>query len=263
MKNFLNLRKLVIAMIFCIAGFGCKGFAVQTGLTGKISKSDVMKSTEKTKGVKITILYDNTVFKPGLKSDWGFSCFVETSYGNILFDTGTKGDILLDNMKKSGVDPFSVDEVFISHYHLDHTGGLPGFLSINSKVKIYAPPSFKKIPEGVEIIYLDRPVNLHDNIFSTGELDGIEQSMAVKTERGLVMIVGCSHPEMDHILKAASRFGKIYAIIGGMHGFDDYELFKDIELICPTHCTQHIKEIRSLYPDKCIEGGVGGIIEIK
>ena len=230
---------------------------------GENNSSRFVKFTNKITAIKITILYDNTVFKPGLKSDWGFSCFVETENGNILFDTGTKGDILLDNMKKLGVDPFSVDEVFISHYHLDHTGGLPDFLKINNKVKIYAPPSFKKTPEAAEIVYLNRPVKLHDNIFSTGELDNIEQSLAVKTEKGLVLIVGCSHPEMDHILEAASQFGKVYAIIGGMHGFDDYELFKDIEWICPTHCTQHIKEIRSLYPDKCIEGGVGKIIEIK
>ena len=93
------------------------------------------------------------------------------------------------NYVRAGVDPFSVDEVFISHYHLDHTGGLPDFLKINNKVKIYAPPSFKKTPEAAEIVYLNRPVKLHDNIFSTGELDNIEQSLAVKTEKGLVLIV--------------------------------------------------------------------------
>jgi len=105
-------------------------------------------------------------------------------------------------------------------------------------------------------------MELHKDIFSTGELGHIEQSMAIKTDKGLVLIVGCSHPKMENILKAASQFGRIYAIIGGLHGFNEFELFKDVELICPTHCTQHIAEIKSLYPGKYIEGGVGKIIEI-
>ena len=79
---------------------------------------------------------------------------------------------------------------------------------------------------------------------------------------GLVLIVGCSHPYMGHILDAARKFGKIYGVIGGMHGFSEFELFKDLELICPTHCTQHKAKIKSLYPDKYTEGGVGKIITV-
>ena len=67
---------------------------------------------------------------------------------------------------------------------------------------------------------------------------------------------------MENILKAASQFGRVYAIIGGLHGFNEFELFKDLEVICPTHCTQHIAEIKSLYPEKYNEGGVGKTIEI-
>ena len=105
-------------------------------------------------------------------------------------------------------------------------------------------------------------MKLHENIFSTGELDHIEQSMAVKMDKGLILIVGCSHPKMESILKAASQFGKVYAIIGGLHGFNEFELFKDLGVICPTHCTQHITEIKSIYPEKYIEGGAGKIIEL-
>jgi 7,8-dihydropterin-6-yl-methyl-4-(beta-D-ribofuranosyl)aminobenzene 5'-phosphate synthase len=187
--------------------------------------------------MKITILYDNTVFQSGLKPDWGFSCLVETHNRSILFDTGSNGSILLENMKKLDIDPLSIDEVFISH-------------------------SLRGIRNAKEIIYVDEPLKLHKNIFSTGELDHIEQSMAVKTDKGLVLVVGCSHPKMESILKAASQFGKVYAIIGGLHGFNEFELFKDLEVICPTHCTQHIAEIKSLYPEKYIEGGAGKIIEI-
>jgi len=212
--------------------------------------------------VKIKILYDNTVFQSGLKPDWGFSCLVETSNRTILFDTGSNGSILLENMKKLDIDPLSIDEVFISHPHFDHVGGLSVFLNENNNVRIYVPISLRGIRNAKEIIYVDEPMKLHENVFSTGELDHIEQSMVVKTDKGLVLIAGCSHPKMKNILKAASQFGKVYAIIGGLHGFNELELFKDLGVICPMHCSQYIAEIKSLYPEKYIAGGVGKIIEI-
>lgn len=212
--------------------------------------------------MKVTIIYDNTVYQKGLKSDWGFSCFVEVeNTPKILFDTGTNGKILLSNMRKLNIDPASIDEVFISHAHFDHVGGLSSFLEVNKKAKIYVPPSFFG-PAGREVIIIKGPTKIHENVFSTGELDNIEQSMPVKTEKGLVLIAGCSHPRMTHILKASSQFGKVYAIIGGLHGFSEFDLFKDLSLICPTHCTQYKAKIKSLYPDKYIEGGVGKIITV-
>ena len=51
-------------------------------------------------------------------------------------------------------------------------------------------------------------------------------------------------------------------LIGGLHGFREFDKIKDLGLICPTHCTQHKSEIQSLYPEKFTEGGVGRIIEI-
>ena len=213
-------------------------------------------------GVKITIIYDNEVAKQGLTADWGFSCLVEVKHiPKILFDTGTNGEILLSNMEKLEIDPTSIDEVFISHAHFDHTGGLSEFLKVNKKAKIYVPSSFSGLGDRM-VITITEPTQIHENVFSTGELEGIEQSMAVSSEKGIVLIVGCSHPYMGHILAAARKFGKIYGIIGGMHGFSELELFRDLELICPTHCTQHKAELKNLYPQKYIEGGAGKIIEI-
>ena len=212
--------------------------------------------------MKITIIYDNTAFREDLKTDWGFSCLVEKeNTPTILFDTGANGKILLNNMEKLGIDPLSIEEIFISHSHFDHIGGLSDFLNINKKAKIYIPPSFHGL-KNREIIVIEGPTKIHENVFSTGELEKIEQSMGVITEKGIVLIVGCSHPKMGYILDAAKKFGKIYAVIGGMHGFSEFELFKDLELICPTHCTQHKAGLKKLYPKKYIEGGAGRIIEI-
>ena len=213
--------------------------------------------------MKITIIYDNTVYKRGLRSDWVFSCLVEIeNTPRILFDTGTNGSIILYNMRKLNIDPTSIDEVFISHAHFDHTGGLLAFLNVNNNVKVYVPVSFRGVRGAKEVISVSEPLKIHENVFSTGELDSIEQSMAVETEKGIVLVVGCSHPKMSHILDVASQFGKVYAIIGGMHGFNEFELLKNLELICPTHCTQHQVELKSLYPEKYIEGGAGRIIEV-
>ena len=210
--------------------------------------------------MKITIIYDNEVWKKGLKADWGFSCLLEVYNRKILFDTGTNGSILLENMSKLNIEPTDIEEIFISHAHNDHTGGLSTFLHINA-VPVYVPPSYQRLT-GSTIIPVKRPMEIHENIFSTGELKGREQSLVVKTEKGLVVIVGCSHPGVGTILNAASQWGDVTALIGGLHGFSNYELLKDLDLICATHCTQHKSEIKSRYPDKYVEGGAGKIIEL-
>ena len=213
--------------------------------------------------IRITIIYDNKAYRRDLEADWGFSCLVEVANTPvILFDTGTKGGMLLRNMKKLHIEPDSIDEVFISHAHFDHTGGLSHFLKVNKDVKVYVPTSFRKPLGAKEVISVKEPLRIHRNIFSTGELSHIEQSLVVSTEKGLVVVAGCSHPGVGAILEAASQFGKVYAIIGGLQDFREFDRVKDLELICPTHCTQHKSEIKSLYPEKFIESGAGRIIEI-
>jgi 7,8-dihydropterin-6-yl-methyl-4-(beta-D-ribofuranosyl)aminobenzene 5'-phosphate synthase len=211
--------------------------------------------------MKITIIYDNEAYKEGLQADWGFSCVVEIkNTPKILFDTGANGAILLSNMEKLKIDPASIQDIVISHAHFDHVGGLSAFLNVNSDVSIYVPASIGKGHSEKGVISVDGPMEIYENVFSTGELDNFEQSMAIKTDDGVVVIAGCSHPGMAHILDAASQFGKVYAVVGGLHGFCEYELFKDLKLICPTHCTQHKQEIKSLYPDRYVQGGAGQVI---
>ncbi|MBE9592308.1 MAG: MBL fold metallo-hydrolase, partial [Proteobacteria bacterium] len=211
--------------------------------------------------MKITIVYDNTAFRKDLQANWGFSALVEIKERKILFDTGANGTILLSNMQKLEINPKEIEEIFISHSHFDHTGGLSAFFDQNNEVKVWVPPSFRGIKNVREVIKVENPTKLYEGIYSTGELEGIEQSLCVKTEKGIVIIAGCSHPKMEHILQVASQFGKVYGIIGGLHGTRP-ESLKDLDLICPTHCTQYKSEIKSLYPEKYAEGGAGRVIEI-
>jgi 7,8-dihydropterin-6-yl-methyl-4-(beta-D-ribofuranosyl)aminobenzene 5'-phosphate synthase len=116
--------------------------------------------------------------------------------------------------------------------------------------------------EAQEVISVQGPLEISENLFSTGELPDEEQSLVVKTSTGLAVICGCSHPWAGTILKTASRFGRVAALIGGLHGFQDYEHLADLELICPCHCTQHQAEIMARYPETAIKGGAGRVIEI-
>lgn len=211
--------------------------------------------------MRITIIYDNEARKPGLKADWGFSCLVEAHERKILFDTGANGAILLGNMRELDIEPASVEDVVISHNHWDHTGGLPAFLEANP-CRVYVPASCGEAAGAAETVRVKDSLKLHDGIFSTGELEGVEQSLVVGVEDGVVVVTGCSHPGVGRILDAASQFGRVRALIGGLHGFKDFDIIADMDMVCATHCTQFKSGIKSLYPGKYIEGGAGTVIDI-
>lgn len=212
--------------------------------------------------VKIQILYDNTSSNPALQADWGFAAFIEAHGKNILFDTGGNGKILMDNMQALQIDPKIISDVFISHHHFDHTGGLSHFLNGNGNITLHAPTSFRGVLYAKAVKHYDKPQEIFPHFYTSGELEGIEQALAVETGKGLLIVAGCSHPAMDKTLQAISQFGEIYGIVGGLHGFDQFQLFKDMGLICPAHCTQHIPEIKTKYPESYIEGGAGRVIEL-
>jgi len=232
--------------------------------------------------MKITIVYDNYILNEykGLKSSMGFSCFIQTQSNNLLFDTGWDGDMLLTNMKLLGIDYQDTDIIFISHNHGDHEGGLARYLTLNPNPKIFVPKSFYKNllnrlgPQQTELrkkVYaVEKSVQICRNIFSTGEIEGIfipkeenqkilikEQSLIIKSRKGVIVIVGCGHSGIGNILNSANDIGKVYALIGGFHDFQEYELLNGIPLIVPTHCTRHRKEIFSLFPNNSEKGGVG------
>jgi 7,8-dihydropterin-6-yl-methyl-4-(beta-D-ribofuranosyl)aminobenzene 5'-phosphate synthase len=213
--------------------------------------------------MKVTIVYDNEVSQPGLRSDWGFSCLIETKSGTlILFDTGADGAILLSNMEQLGIAPGRIGIIVISHAHGDHTGGLGDILELNEKAEIYLPASLGAGIRGRKVIPVMQPTRIAEDVFSTGELRGIEQSLALSTDKGIVVVTGCSHPGVGTIIDAASQFGEVYGIIGGFHGFSDFERLRGLSLICPCHCTQYKSEIRELFPEQHIACGAGLELEL-
>ncbi len=88
---------------------------------------------------QITILYDAFGKKSAMQKDWGYAALVEYGGKRILFDSGNNPEILARNAKAKDIDLSKLDFVVISHRHGDHMGGLAYLLSVNPKVKIYAP----------------------------------------------------------------------------------------------------------------------------
>lgn len=210
--------------------------------------------------MKATILYDNYALE-GFEADHGFACLVETTGGNVLFDTGAKGPLLLSHMKKAGLDPGLVDCLVISHDHWDHNGGMKDFLALRD-VPTFAPESFKTdIPASNVIRVGKTPVDILPGIHSTGELGDFEHGMAVETGRGVVLTVGCSHPGVGELLDAAESFGRVRGVLGGLHGFDDFDVLEDLDFLFATHCTKKKKEIEIRFPGKCLSGGAGSVFE--
>ncbi|HUT98850.1 MAG TPA: MBL fold metallo-hydrolase [bacterium] len=213
--------------------------------------------------MRLTIIYDNEAARGDLRADWGFACLVEAHGRRILFDTGARGDILLGNMDRLGLDPAAVDTVFISHAHWDHTGGLEAFLEHNATARLYAPESWREAPADREVVRVRPPVELGPGLRSTGELKDVEQSLLVEVEGGLAVVVGCSHSGVGTILRRAERYDRPRALIGGLHRFSDFDALAGLALVCATHCTAHGGEIKRLYPRAWTEGGAGRVIELK
>jgi 7,8-dihydropterin-6-yl-methyl-4-(beta-D-ribofuranosyl)aminobenzene 5'-phosphate synthase len=93
---------------------------------------------------KTTILCENYVFRNvGAIAEHGWAVFIETNKGNFLFDTG-QGKAIINNARYFKKDLSTIQGIFISHHHVDHTGGLLSVLEEIGKVKVYSHPDLFK-----------------------------------------------------------------------------------------------------------------------
>ena len=246
---------------------------------GEYNEEGKMVSLEE---LRITVLYDNVEPEEGFEAEWGFSCVIEGCGKTILFDTGGDGEIFMRNLSAAGFSPEDIDLVVISHEHWDHFGGLDEFLAKNGEVELYLPRSFsKEFEDGVagrctRIEEVGDPAEIVPGVFSTGDMDGPvrEQSLAVATSGGTVVITGCAHPGIDRIVSRAFELTgkKILLVMGGFHlrgaskdrlekiasVFED----KDLRYCGASHCTgeSSIEFFAALYGERYIELGAGTVI---
>jgi 7,8-dihydropterin-6-yl-methyl-4-(beta-D-ribofuranosyl)aminobenzene 5'-phosphate synthase len=222
----------------------------------------------------IKVLFDKDTNDKKLHTGWGVSFLVDNK---ILFDTGENGLWLLENIKYLDIDIGRIEAVVLSHDHWDHAGGLWELLKAKKDLVIYACPNFsmefknkvKKL-QGV-LVENEKVVEVSKNIFVTGEIAGEykgsympEQALVAKTENGLTIITGCSHPGIVKIVeKVKEGFpnDKIYLVFGGFHLMDKdkriiqiiVEAFRKmgVEAVGPTHCSGY--EAQKAFKEKYVK----------
>jgi 7,8-dihydropterin-6-yl-methyl-4-(beta-D-ribofuranosyl)aminobenzene 5'-phosphate synthase len=235
--------------------------------------------------IKLHTIFDNISCssKSNCKSLWGFSSLIQTPNHTILFDTGSNGRVLLQNLKEKSLDISKVDTIFISHGHWDHIGGLDSIVEMNDNLNIFATKhlsnnfirDYEKLSNGVTVVD-DKITKIYDDIYSSGAIgETKEHSIIIDTDEGLVILFGCAHSGVGVVAKMAREyFGKdILLLLGGFHlsNKSDDEIFKLIDLlkecgtryISPSHCTgDRAKELFNMHlKDVYIEGEVGLSIE--
>jgi 7,8-dihydropterin-6-yl-methyl-4-(beta-D-ribofuranosyl)aminobenzene 5'-phosphate synthase len=234
--------------------------------------------------IQLSVVYDNNPYDERLKTDWGFSCFVEGLEKRVLFDSGANGQILLSNLEKVGIQPSRIDGVVLSHAHRDHTGGLEDLLVLNPNIEVWLPQFFASDfkdqvrKKGAKVVEVTTSQKICQGAHTSGVIEGWikEQSLVLDTDKGLVLMTGCAHPRILHIIsRVRDMFKKdIFMALGGFHlaGFEKKEIkeiirgFRDsgIKKLGLGHCSGD--EARALfyeeYKDDYVEIGVGKKIKI-
>jgi 7,8-dihydropterin-6-yl-methyl-4-(beta-D-ribofuranosyl)aminobenzene 5'-phosphate synthase len=109
-----------------------------------------------------------------------------------------------------------------------------------------------------------------------GTLELRELSLAIRTPDGLLLVVGCSHPGVEHILQEASAIDpQINLLLGGLHQIqapdpeveriakvlhDQYKL----DRIAPGHCTgePEFAALKKTFGDHYVYAGVGSVVDL-
>ena len=227
----------------------------------------------------ITVAHDNYPYRESLRTAWGFSALVTGPEKTILFDTGSDGTLLLENMAKLQIDPGRIGAVVLSHIHADHTGGLTGLLKENPRVNIYLPAGFPDRFQdvargyGATLVEVRMPQEICRSVCTTGVLGRRipEQALVLRTARGLVVLTGCAHPGIIHIVERVRSLYEenILLLMGGFHleWSMRWQLEKiaasfrshNIKYLAATHCSSDKARqlFREHYGPGYVEAGVG------
>ena len=234
--------------------------------------------------IKITVVYDNWSYAPGMFTDWGFACLVQGLQQNLLFDSGRIASTFMSNLYKLGIDHQRIDTALISHEHHDHIGGLPKLAQTRPGMKVYLHASFssgyKKLLRGrkAEVVEMGPPGIICSHAASTGEMHSRiknEHSLVVRTDKGAIVITGCAHPGiLDIVQRARSLAGQdILLVMGGFHLLHDsassirkiIDGFQQagVRYVAPSHCSG--EEARNLFAEayghRYIRSGAGRVID--
>ncbi|MGB5405008.1 MAG: MBL fold metallo-hydrolase [Robiginitalea sp.] len=113
--------------------------------------------------LKVTTLSTMLANTKGI-GEWGYAALIEVDGKKILFDTGARPETVLNNARELGVDLSDVEDVFLSHNHWDHTGGL---LTLREALKKSNPNALSRIHVGEGIF--SKRVNSDNPLLATKE----------------------------------------------------------------------------------------------
>ena len=260
-------------------GTGCSQREVDAALASRL-----MRDTKKSKidDIRLTIIYDNVPYQVGLRTDWGFSCLVEGLDKTVLFDAGRYDDIFLSNLFRLNVDLNRIDELFLSHDHPDHIGGVMKMLDarpdLNISLVASFPWGFKKAVSrrGGRIRETDHPCTIGGNCLSTGEMASAvknEHALIIPTDRGSIILTGCAHPGVVDIVEQTQAITQqdVLLVAGGFHLLMDSassirkmaERLKQLRVrnVAPSHCSggKAIGILADVFGDRFLKSGAGRV----
>ena len=189
----------------------------------------------------VTPLVDARTAREELKGEAGVSYLVEAGGTRVLFDLGFNAEKespspLQHNAAALDVDLDTVDAAVISHRHLDHVGGLkaqmahsfvlPSDRLAQQRIPIYVPEPLQHPSADLRVV--KGPQTIAPGVATIGAISralfvmGLtpEQALAVNLAgKGIVLIVGCGHQGVHHIVERAEALfdEPLYGLVGGLH----------------------------------------------
>ena len=223
------------------------------------------------------ILFDNYSQGDTCGSLWGFAAYLEQY--KLLFDTGSNGRVLLQNMQEASIDISQIEYLFITHDHWDHIGGLDSILELNDQLTIYAPSTLSKnhirdlktLTKEVIVIGKE-PMHLFGELYSTGLLGEEDPEHSLIIADGYPkLLTGCGHYGISEITAVAKKVidTEVKSVMGGFHLLHSsreaimaqIESLKalGVERVLPTHCTGDLAValFAEAFGERFSEGGVG------
>lgn len=241
--------------------------------------------------MKITVLNDDRNLRSDLKNEHGFSLWIQTEKEGFLFDAG-QSEAYLTNAEKLGIPLSQADFAVLSHGDYDHGNGLKfwkgkkiplylhpdaftyrtnkktgnyaglnqteGELSlrfqlVKSKTPVWITPQILflgEIPRGEQYALSVLPMNGADgNEYAQPD----DSALALKTEKGLVIITGCGHSGVCNVMDYAKKVTgetRIHALLGGFHLKDTGKATAQLVEYCKTN------GVGKLYLSHCTEDAV-------
>ncbi|MEW6088183.1 MAG: MBL fold metallo-hydrolase [bacterium] len=219
---------------------------------------------------------------------WGVSFLIGE---DVLFDTFGNPGIFLSNIQRINIDLSRIKHIVISHDDWDHISGLCHITDTRKNIKVYICPDFAQESKEkirfscVNVIEANSLLKIKDEIYTTGQIYGesegkrkpvYEQSLIVKSSKGLTIVTGCAHPGIINILdNVKKQFNEnIYLVLGGLHLKDKtigeiQEVLSKlkhyrVQKVAPLHCTGKRAEqlLKNAYNDNYISLNAGEVLEL-